>query len=200
MIRQPKTERQQRLAHKHLEQLALRQLREDFECSPFESRAILEAMRTTFELSWEGPERLKPGQLCVLAAEAQLQKIMDSTVKVDDVLAVYNQLVYTREQIEVVKGQMKYYSEAAAMSLVSIDLIPDALSQPIDVGGWKPEGVAKEAIEALIDAAQGLAELAIWGALYCLPLVLVFGLPAFFIGRWGWRKLRRPKPQPPAQA
>jgi hypothetical protein len=70
MIRQAKTERQQRLAQKHLEQLALRQLREDFECSPFESRAILAALRTTFELSWESPERLKPGQLCVLAVEA----------------------------------------------------------------------------------------------------------------------------------
>lgn len=70
MIRQPKTERQQRLAYKRLEHLALRQLRDDFECSPFESRAILEAMRTTFELTWEGPERLKPGQLCVLAVEA----------------------------------------------------------------------------------------------------------------------------------
>jgi hypothetical protein len=70
MNRQPKTERQERLAQKQLEQVALRQLREDFECSPFESRAILAALRATFELSWEGREHLKPGQLCVLAVEA----------------------------------------------------------------------------------------------------------------------------------
>jgi hypothetical protein len=69
MNRQPKAERQQRLAQKQLEQTAMRQLREDFECSPFESRAILAAMRATFELSWEGREYLKPGQLCVLAVE-----------------------------------------------------------------------------------------------------------------------------------
>ncbi len=70
MIRQPKNERQQRLSRKRLEQLALRQLQDDFECSPFESRAILEAMCTTFELAWQGPERLKPGQMCVLAVAA----------------------------------------------------------------------------------------------------------------------------------
>src|SRR5512143_184680 len=70
MIRQPKTERQQRLARKRLEQVALRQLQDDFECSPFESRAILETMCATFELAWQGPERLKPGQLCVLAVAA----------------------------------------------------------------------------------------------------------------------------------
>jgi hypothetical protein len=70
MNRQPKVERQERLAQKQLEPLALRQLREDFECSPFESRAMLAAMQATFEWSWEGREHLKPGQLCVLAIEA----------------------------------------------------------------------------------------------------------------------------------
>jgi hypothetical protein len=70
MIRQPKIERQQRLARKRMEQMALRQLQDDFECSPFESRAILEALCATFELAWQGPERLKPGQMCVLAVAA----------------------------------------------------------------------------------------------------------------------------------
>ncbi len=70
MIRQPKNERQQRLARKRLEQMALHQLQEDFECSPFESRAILEVMSEIFELAWQGPERLKPGQMCVLAVAA----------------------------------------------------------------------------------------------------------------------------------
>src|SRR2546428_8802566 len=70
MIRQPKNERQQRLARKRLEQMALQQLHDDFECSPFESRAILEVMSEIFELAWQGPERLKPGQMCVLAVAA----------------------------------------------------------------------------------------------------------------------------------
>lgn len=71
MIRPTKAERQARLASKSLEQLALRQLREDFECSPFVSRAILSALRATFEPVWEGPDGLRPGQMCVMAVAAE---------------------------------------------------------------------------------------------------------------------------------
>ena len=122
------------------------------------------------------------------AAEAQLQKIMDGATKTEDVLAVYNQLVYIRDQIEQVKGQMKYYRDSAALSSISADLIPDALSQPIEIGGWKPAGVAKEALEALIEALQGLADALIWGSIYLLPLALICGLPVWggvaLVRRW----------------
>ena len=125
------------------------------------------------------------------AAETQLQKIMDSAVKTEDVLNVYNQLVGIRAQIEQVKGQMKYYSESAAMSAIVIDLIPDALSQPIEVGGWKPAGVAKEAIEALLHTLQGIANVLIWLAIYVLPLALVVGIPGYFFIRLIARRLRK---------
>jgi uncharacterized protein DUF4349 len=128
------------------------------------------------------------------AAEQQLQKIMDSATKTEDVLAVYNQLVAIRGQIEQVKGQMKYYQESAAMSLITIDLIPDVLSQPIQVAGWKPQGVAKQAIEALVVVLQSLGSLAIYGVLFCLPLGLLFGVPGYFVVRFGLRRFRRPKP------
>lgn len=128
------------------------------------------------------------------AAEAQLQKIMEDANRTEDVLNVYNQLVSIRGQIEQVKGQMKYYQESASLSLISVNLIPDALSQPLEVGGWKPEGVAKEAFEALVRAFQELATAAIWIGIYLLPLALVFGLPLWLVGRWAMRRLRKPKP------
>ena len=128
------------------------------------------------------------------AAEQQLQKIMDSATKTEDVLAVYNQLVAIRGQIEQVKGQMQYYREAAALSLISIDLIPDVLSQPIEIGGWKPQGIAKQAIEALVVVLQFLGSLAIYGVLFCLPLGLLFGIPGYFLVRFGLRRFRKAKP------
>lgn len=127
------------------------------------------------------------------AAEKQLQKIMDGAVKTEDVLNVYNELVAVRGQIEQVKGQMKYYRESAAMSLISINLIPDALSQPLEVGGWKPEGVAKEAVEALVRALQEIATAAIWLGVYVLPLALLFGVPGYLLVRFALRRMRKPK-------
>lgn len=133
------------------------------------------------------------------AAEAQLQQIMAEAKRTEDVLNVFNQLTSIRGQIEQVKGQMQYYSEAAAMSFIGVSLLPDALSQPIEIGGWKAEGVAKEAVEALISALQDLASALIWIGIYLLPLGLLCGIPLFFIGRLAWRRLRRPKPAVVAQ-
>lgn len=127
------------------------------------------------------------------AAEAQLVNIMDGATKTEDVLSVFNQLVYIREQIEVVKGQMQYYEQAAALSAISVELIPDALSQPLEVGGWQPQGVAKEALEALVRAFQGLATAAIWIGIYVLPLALLVVLPVYVIVRVVVRRARKAK-------
>ena len=127
------------------------------------------------------------------AAEADLVKIMDQAYKTEDVLAVYNQLVSIREQIEVIKGQIKYYSESAHFSAISIELIADAAVQPIEIAGWQPKGVAKEAINALIKTMQGLGTVLIWLILDVIPVLLVifiiFFLPVILLIR-AWRRSR----------
>jgi len=70
MIRQPEVERSARLACKTLDQAALTQLRQDFDCSPFESRAILDMMHTLFEPLWHNPAHIQPGQMVVMAVAA----------------------------------------------------------------------------------------------------------------------------------
>ena len=127
------------------------------------------------------------------AAEKKLQQIMDGATKTEDVLAVFNQLVAIRDQIEQVKGQMQYYEQSAAMSAISADLIPDALNKPIEVGGWHPQGVAKDAIEALVRSLQGLADVVIWLGIYVLPLALIILVPLYFILRFICRRLRKPR-------
>jgi hypothetical protein len=128
------------------------------------------------------------------AAEAKLTEIMNAATKTEDVMAVFNQLTMVRQQVEVLKGQIQYYDESASMSAISLELIPDALNQPITVGGWQPQGVAKDALESLLRAFQGLATGAIWVGLYILPLALVIGLPVYVVLRLVARRLRRAKP------
>jgi len=122
------------------------------------------------------------------ATEVQLQQIMDEAVKTEDVLAVYSQLTYIREQIEVIKGQMKYYEEASSLSMVSVELIANEAVQPLTIGGWQPEGVAKKAVQALINTVKFLAEAGIWIVIYILPVaLLVFGPLALIV----WAVMRR---------
>jgi hypothetical protein len=122
------------------------------------------------------------------AAERQLTEIMDSAEKTEDVLAVYNQLVSVRGEIEMVRGQMQYYEESAAFSSITAELIPDAAAQPIEIGGWQPQGTVKAAVEALIQGLEWLAEAAIWLAICVLPVAVLIGLPVFLIVRAARRR------------
>ncbi len=127
------------------------------------------------------------------SAEAQLQEIMDEATKTEDVLQVYNNLVGVREQIEVIKGQMQYYEQAAAMSMISVDISGDEEAQPLQIGGWQPAGVAKDAIETMVDTLQWLGDIAIWVGLCVLPIGIIVGIPLFFVSRVGWRFRKRRK-------
>jgi hypothetical protein len=136
------------------------------------------------------------------AAEQQLQQIMDDANRTEDVLAVYSQLVSVREQIELIKGQMKYYEQSAALSSISIQLIANAAMQPLSIAGWQPGGVAKQALQSLIKALQSLTNFVIRLVILYLPvLILVFG-PIILIV-WGITSLvkrrRKGKKAPPTE-
>jgi hypothetical protein len=127
------------------------------------------------------------------AAEAQLIEIMDSANRTEDVLNVFDQLTRVREQIEVIKGQIKYYDESARLSAISVELIPNEVIQPLTIGGWEPVGVIKDALQSLISALQGLVNILIWIALFVLPILLIIGVPLYFIirGLRNWRRRRK---------
>jgi hypothetical protein len=120
-------------------------------------------------------------------AEEQLTEIMEQAWETEDVLVVYNRLVEVQEQIELIKGQMKYYEQSAALSAISINIQANEAVQPLKIGNWQPVGVAKKAIQALINTLQVLADMLIWIILYILPIALIL----FFPVRWLWRWLKK---------
>jgi hypothetical protein len=135
------------------------------------------------------------------AAEQQLTKLMDQATKTDDVLAVYTQLVQKREEIEVLKGQIQYYEQSAALSSISVDLLVNAEVQPLTIGKWEPKGVANTAIRALLSTLRFLFYAVIWIGLYVLPVGLVILIPILlliFILRRLMRRSRKTAPLPVA--
>jgi len=134
------------------------------------------------------------------AAEAQLQQIMDEAVKTEDVLQVYNNLVSVREQVEVIKGQMKYFKDAAKLSRVSVDITANEEPQPLQIGGWQPVGVAKDAVEVMINTLQTLGDIAIWFGLCVLPIGIIIGIPLYFVIRYIRRLRKRQKAEKDSKA
>ncbi|HVN16742.1 MAG TPA: DUF4349 domain-containing protein [Anaerolineales bacterium] len=139
------------------------------------------------------------------AAADQLYKIMQNAQKTQDVLAVYQQLQQIQSDIEVLKGQIKYYEQSAALSSISVTIIAEKGVQPIDIGGWHPQGTARDAIQGLIRFLQGFADFLISFFLRDLWEILLVLLPfyiLFLIGRAIFRRFRRnkkPAETPPAE-
>lgn len=121
------------------------------------------------------------------SAEEKLSQIMDEAADTEDVLRVYNRLVEVQEEIEMVKGQMQYYEQSAALSAISVTIQANEAVQPLKIGNWQPVGVAKKAIQALINTLQFFGDAAIWLGLFILPVLLIIYFPI----RFAWKGLKR---------
>lgn len=139
------------------------------------------------------------------ATAARLRSFLDEAKRVEDALAVNQELSRIEGEIESLKGRMQFLEQSSAFSSISVNLTPDELAQPVQVGTWRPTGVAKQAVEALIAALQGLANVAIWFAIFILPVLLIIAIP-FILLIWLIRRLRKRErtaaaetPQPPIE-
>lgn len=131
-------------------------------------------------------------QLANLEATAvRVRAFLDEAKTVEEALDVNQELSRLEGEIEVIKGRMQYLSQSAAYSTITVSLTPNSEVQPLQVAGWRPQGVAKDAVEALIDTLQGVADFLIWAVIYLLPVGLVVILPLWLVGRFIWRRLRR---------
>lgn len=130
------------------------------------------------------------------AAEKKLLQILDAAEKSEDVLAIYMQVQTVQTEIEILKGQIKYYEESASLSAISVRLIAEAGTQPITVGPWTPTGTAKEAVQDLIYFFQNFVEFLIRFVLYNLPALILIGIPLFLVflgGRAIFRRFKKSK-------
>jgi hypothetical protein len=115
------------------------------------------------------------------ATEADLRKLMDATTertsKADDILAVYRELTNVRTQIEQIKGQMNVLEKTTALATLTVELVPHQEIEIVQPETWMPNRTAAQALRALVQALQGITDLAIWLILFLLPVLIVLLLP-----------------------
>jgi len=137
------------------------------------------------------------------AAADKLYEIMQKTDKAEDTLLVFNQLTQVQSEIEVLKGQINYFDQASTLSAVNVRLIAEQTIKPIEIAGWQPQGVARDAIQTLINFFQGFINFLIWLVLFIIPVaavIIVLLALLWRLLRWFWRKLFPRKTPPPAAA
>lgn len=125
------------------------------------------------------------------ATETELRALLvtarEKSKRASDVLEVHAQLTMIRGQIEQARGRMRYLSQVASMSAISLDVLPDAIAQPVVEPGWQPVVIARDAIRALVGALQSAATVGIWLVVYIVPIFGMLALTIFAL----WKLARR---------
>jgi hypothetical protein len=130
------------------------------------------------------------------ATEERLLTFMDEAEDTEAALEVYDRLQNIQAEIEQVKGRMQYLEESAAMATITLNITPSELAQPIQVGGWRPQGTLRDAFESLIKVLQFFVDALIVIVVLIAPVVAVIALPLvglFFLIRGLIRRRRRAK-------
>ena len=114
------------------------------------------------------------------ATETELLELLKvarvNSRKATEVLEVHNQLTAIRGQIEETRGRMRYLSQVTAMSSIALDVVPDAIAQPVVQKGWEPLVVVKDASRALVALLQNLGTALIWIVIYIVPILGMLAL------------------------
>jgi hypothetical protein len=125
-------------------------------------------------------------------AKEQLAKIMAGAKKTTDVLAVYQRLTETQGQIDLLEGQIKYYKESVAYSLITIDLSMTPVVVEPQPQKWKIAETFKASYHGLVDQFKFFTYGLIQFFVYFLPMLLLWlllGFICYWIAKKIWSKL-----------
>ncbi len=104
------------------------------------------------------------------------------------IMEIYRQLTDIRTQIEQLEARLANLERETALSAIQVTLVPDAAARPILGDAWRPGETVREAFAMLVGVLQGLGDLAIFAAVFLLPLVALVAVPFLILGG---RALRR---------
>lgn len=122
--------------------------------------------------------------------EERLMSFMDKAEKIEELIALENELSCVRSDIEVLKGRLKYLENATAYSQVNINL-----EQSIPGKVTAPEGTFGKAVQGLIGSINCLVNVA--GAIFVGILMAVpwAGILALLYLLFRLIKRKREKPE-----
>ena len=96
------------------------------------------------------------------ATESQYLTLLEKAKEVEDILRIYDSLSRVRNEIEQIKGRMQYLERTSSMSLVSVNLEPEATAKPLARAGWSALEALKSAVRGIVIFGQWLGTAAIW--------------------------------------
>jgi hypothetical protein len=107
------------------------------------------------------------------ASEASYRVLYDRAERIEDVLTVQGRLDEVRGQIEQLEAQLTTVEAQAALSTLTVTIIPRDEPVADAQAGWDPGAQAASAVAALVALGQGLFNALTWIVIVILPITLV---------------------------
>lgn len=130
------------------------------------------------------------------AAEEQYRALLERAEKIEDILAIQNQLYQVRGEIESMQAQLVYLNDQADLATITVTIIPVAEPVQAATEDFDPGSIVKEAVASLVSFGQWLVSAGIWFVIVGIPALLIGGLALFVV----IRTLRRFSGNRPAAA
>ena len=110
------------------------------------------------------------------ASEASYRELVNRAERVEDILAVQSRLDEVRGQIEQLQAQLDVLESQAALSTLTVSLVPRPEPIVETTETWNPGAQLDRALASLVAIGQGLFDGLIWFVVVWLPVLLVLGL------------------------
>jgi hypothetical protein len=127
------------------------------------------------------------------ASEASYRQLLERAERIEDILAIQSRLDGVRGEIEQLQAQLDALEDRAALSTLTITLIPRAEPIVEQAQTWDPGAQLDRALASLVGIGQGLLDGLIWFAVVWLPVLLVLAIIALVVLR-GILEVRRRMP------
>lgn len=113
------------------------------------------------------------------ASEASYRVLYDRAERIEDVLTVQGRLDEVRGQIEQLEAQLTTVEAQAALSTLTVTIIPRDEPVADAQAGWDPGAQAASAVAALVALGQGLFNALTWIVIVIVPITLILVVITF---------------------
>jgi hypothetical protein len=138
--------------------------------------------------------RLRTLQATERELQALLAEARQRGQKVEDIMAVYQQLTEIRSQIEQIQGQLLSLEKLAALSTINLQITPVEAARPVTPEeGWQPSDTVRGSTRILLTLLRAAGDFAIFALIVLLPLGLLAALVVWLV-----KRLARRLPASPA--
>ena len=110
------------------------------------------------------------------ASEASYRELVARAERVEDILAVQSRLDQVRGEIEQLTAQLEALEGQAALSTLTITLLPRATPVATTAAAWDPAAQLDRALASLVGIGQGLLDGLIWFTVVWLPVLMVLAV------------------------